>query len=88
MKSSTGIGYFTRVASNCDWKLVPITMHRTIAVRSIDGQDTSYSQCKDCQRNSQYIIIELSRFTPSGRLSEYDLVWGWCGVCDIGRPPE
>lgn len=88
MKSSTSVGVPARLAFNCEWKIVPIANNRNVAARPITNGDKQFTQCKDCQRDSQFIIVELSRFTPAGRRSDHDLVWGWCGVCDIGRQHE
>jgi hypothetical protein len=85
MKSSTSLGQAARFALNCEWKLVPVTNHRVVATRPIEKADKAFAQCKDCNRDSHLIIVELSRFTPQGHISEHDLVWGWCGICDIGR---
>lgn len=88
MKSSTAIGHPARIAFNNEWKLIPITQSRVVAVRPIQKGDSSFAQCKDCERESQFFIVEMSRFTPQGKRSEHDLVWGWCGICDIGRATE
>jgi len=85
MKSSTILGQVARFALNCEWKLVPVSATRVVAVRPITADDKQFTQCKDCGKDSQLFILELSRFTPSGKRSEHDLCWGWCGICDIGR---
>ena len=88
MKNSTAIGQIARFAFNCEWKLIPVNASRVVVVRPITKDDASFAKCKDCERQSQFFILELSRFSPQGKKSEHDLVWGWCGICDIGREYE
>ena len=83
-KESTAIGYEIRMNLNTDWTLVN-SINRTVAVRPIVKDDQNFLTCQDCKANSNYIVVELSRFTPKGRRADHPLVWGWCGVCDIGR---
>lgn len=85
MKSSTAIGQIARFALNCEWKLVPVNNSRIVAIRPITKDDNQFTQCKDCGKESQIYVLEISRFTPQGKRSEHDLCWGWCGICDIGR---
>jgi hypothetical protein len=83
-KESTAVGYEIRMNLNSDWVLVN-SINRTVAVRKVEKGDENFLTCQDCKAKSEYIIVELSRFTPKGRKNEHNLIWGWCGVCDIGR---
>ena len=83
-KESTAVGYEIRMNLNSNWVLVN-SINRTVAVRPVEKGDASFLTCQDCKAASNYIVVELSRFTPKGRRSEHPLVWGWCGCCDIGR---
>ena len=87
MKNSAAIGFHTRINLNCEWHLVP-GLSRTVAVRKVTKEDSHFQTCEDCGKESHLVVVELSRFTPKGRRNAYPLVWGWCGVCDIGRGLE
>ena len=82
-KTSAGVGYHVRVNLNAEWNLVH-SLNRTVAVRKIQTGDDNFEKCQDCGQASNLIVVELGRFTPKGRKSGYPLVWGWCGICDIG----
>jgi hypothetical protein len=82
-KTATAIGYQIRVNLNSQWRLIN-SLNRTVAVRPIDKDDDNFQSCHDCNGKSSLLVVELTRFTPKGRLSDNPLVWGWCGVCDIG----
>jgi len=84
MKESADVGFLIRINLNSEWQLVN-TFNRVVAVRDIVKDDESFLTCQDCKAKSNYIVVELSRFTPKGRRNGHPLVWSWCGVCDIGR---
>jgi hypothetical protein len=83
-KTSVGVGYHVRVNLNAEWHLVN-SLNRSVAVRKIQSGDDNFTACQDCGKPSNLVVLELGRFTPRGRKSEYPLVWGWCGMCDIGQ---
>ena len=87
MRVSAAVGYNIRVNLNAEWHLIN-NLNRTIAVRKIQENDDNFKSCQDCGKDSSLIVVELSRFTPRGRKSDYPLIWGWCGACDIGRDDD
>ena len=82
VKSSQNIGIVIRRAVSCDWRIVSCEF-RTVAFRPITNEDLQFARCEDCEEKSKFFVVELTRFTPIGKISKYPLVWGWCGHCDI-----
>jgi hypothetical protein len=83
MKTSIAVGYQIRINFNSEWRLVN-SLNRTLAVRKILPDDNNFLFCHDCGKDSNLFVVELGRFTPRGRKNDYPLVWGYCGICDIG----
>ena len=84
IKIASAVGYQVRMAMNKEWQLVN-TLHRAVAVRKINKDDINFQKCIDCGQPAELFAVELTRFTPKGKRSKYPLVWGWCGVCDLGE---
>lgn len=83
-KNCVPIGYNIRVSFNSEWQLVN-SLNRCCAVRRLTDADKEFKRCVDCNNDAQYMVVELSRFTPRGNKNTQPLVWGWCGLCDIGE---
>lgn len=83
-KVATAVGYGLRMSLNCEWRMAN-TLGRTVAIRKLLKEDTHFHTCQDCGNDANWVVVELTRFTPAGRRKDYPLVWGWCGVCDIGK---
>lgn len=83
-KVAAAVGYNIRMALNGEWRLTN-TLHRSVAIRKICKEDNDFQKCVDCNSPSEFLAVELTRFTPKGKRSRYPLVWGWCGVCDLGE---
>ncbi len=84
MKNCQPIGYNIRVTMNTDWRIVS-SVTRTVAVRKITAEDSNFNRCIDCGKESTLFVVELTRFTPTGKRSKYPIVWGWCGYCDLNE---
>jgi len=81
IRNARGIGERIRNTVECPWWIINIGC-RTVAVRKIAQNDRRFRSCSDCGVESNLLVVELSQFTRNK--SHYPLVWGWCGICDIG----